>query len=102
LRLQENLKKLNVPYSYGWSIVALTLVVKLATFPLTKKQVGPGQLGKHDRQDAWVRMQTDWQGVMGRQPPWLACPLLPLSCTCSCLMMAWPASSAAAKQPHPC
>jgi hypothetical protein len=28
-----------VPYSYGWSIVALTALIKLATFPLTKKQV---------------------------------------------------------------
>jgi YidC/Oxa1 family membrane protein insertase len=28
-----------VPYSYGWSIIALTVFVKLATFPLTKKQV---------------------------------------------------------------
>ncbi len=36
--MQDGLKKLNVPYSYGWSIVALTAVIKLATFPLTKKQ----------------------------------------------------------------
>ncbi|KAI7839536.1 hypothetical protein COHA_006718 [Chlorella ohadii] len=37
--IEDGLKKLNVPYSYGWSIVALTAVIKLATFPLTKKQV---------------------------------------------------------------
>jgi hypothetical protein len=28
-----------VPYSYGWSIIALTALVKLATYPLTKTQV---------------------------------------------------------------
>lgn len=38
--MQDGLKKLNVPYSYGWSIVALTAVIKLVTFPLTKKQAG--------------------------------------------------------------
>ena len=38
LPAQDGLKKLNVPYSYGWSIVALTAVIKLVTFPLTKKQ----------------------------------------------------------------
>lgn len=31
--------KFNVPYSYGWSIVALTALIKLATFPLVKQQV---------------------------------------------------------------
>lgn len=29
----------NVPYSYGFSIILLTLLVKVATFPLTKKQM---------------------------------------------------------------
>lgn len=37
--IEDGLKKLNVPYSYGWSIVALTFCIKLVTFPLTKKQV---------------------------------------------------------------
>ena len=36
---QTGLDKYSVPYSYGWSIVALTASVKLATFPLTKTQV---------------------------------------------------------------
>ena len=31
--------QLHVPYSYGWSIIALTALVKLATYPLTKTQV---------------------------------------------------------------
>lgn len=30
---------LGVPYSYGYAILALTLLVKVVTFPLTKKQV---------------------------------------------------------------
>jgi len=37
--IQSFFDKYNVPYSYGWSIVALTALVKLAAFPLTKKQV---------------------------------------------------------------
>ena len=31
--------QIHVPYSYGWSIIALTALVKLATYPLTKTQV---------------------------------------------------------------
>lgn len=30
---------LGLPYAYGWSIISLTLFVKLLTLPLTKKQV---------------------------------------------------------------
>lgn len=37
--IQTQLDRLRVPYSYGWSIVALTAFVKLITFPLTKQQV---------------------------------------------------------------
>jgi membrane protein insertase Oxa1/YidC/SpoIIIJ len=38
--IQTELDKLNVPYSYGYSIIILTAMVKLVTLPLTKKQVG--------------------------------------------------------------
>jgi len=38
--LQSGLDAVHVPYSYGFSIIALTVLVKLATLPLTKKQVG--------------------------------------------------------------
>jgi YidC/Oxa1 family membrane protein insertase len=31
--------QLGVPYSYGWSIITLTALVKIVTLPLTKKQV---------------------------------------------------------------
>lgn len=37
--LQTGLDRYSVPYSYGWSIVALTAAIKLATFPLTRQQV---------------------------------------------------------------
>jgi len=37
--LKDGLMKLHVPYSYGFAIILLTLIVKAATYPLTKKQV---------------------------------------------------------------
>lgn len=37
--IQTELDKLKVPYSYGYSILILTALVKLLTLPLTKKQV---------------------------------------------------------------
>jgi len=37
--IQGGLDHVHVPYSYGWSIVMLTLLVKTVTYPLTKTQV---------------------------------------------------------------
>ncbi|XP_042378218.1 ALBINO3-like protein 1, chloroplastic [Zingiber officinale] len=37
--LKDGLSSLHVPYSYGFAIILLTILVKAATFPLTKKQV---------------------------------------------------------------
>eukprot|EP00195_Chlamydomonas_chlamydogama_P016226 CAMPEP_0202895674 /NCGR_PEP_ID=MMETSP1392-20130828/4834_1 /ASSEMBLY_ACC=CAM_ASM_000868 /TAXON_ID=225041 /ORGANISM="Chlamydomonas chlamydogama, Strain SAG 11-48b" /LENGTH=400 /DNA_ID=CAMNT_0049580775 /DNA_START=275 /DNA_END=1477 /DNA_ORIENTATION=+ len=37
--LQNGLDAAHVPYSYGYSIILLTMLVKLATYPLTKQQV---------------------------------------------------------------
>eukprot|EP00878_Enallax_costatus_P031648 GHUV01034619.1.p1 GENE.GHUV01034619.1~~GHUV01034619.1.p1 ORF type:complete len:222 (+),score=41.15 GHUV01034619.1:186-851(+) len=37
--IQEQLDRFHVPYSYGYSILILTAIVKLVTLPLTKKQV---------------------------------------------------------------
>jgi len=37
--IDGGLEKLGVPYSYGFAILFLTLLVKAVTFPLTKKQV---------------------------------------------------------------
>ncbi len=37
------LEKAHVPYSYGYAIILLTIMVKVATFPLSQKQVGGQQ-----------------------------------------------------------
>uniref|UniRef100_A0A1D1YQW7 ALBINO3-like protein 1, chloroplastic n=1 Tax=Anthurium amnicola TaxID=1678845 RepID=A0A1D1YQW7_9ARAE len=37
--LKDGFSALHVPYSYGFAIILLTVLVKAATFPLTKKQV---------------------------------------------------------------
>ncbi|RVW72608.1 ALBINO3-like protein 1, chloroplastic [Vitis vinifera] len=37
--LKGGLSTLHVPYAYGFAIILLTVLVKAATFPLTKKQV---------------------------------------------------------------
>lgn len=37
--IQSTLDTLHVPYSYGWSIILLTLLTKVFTFPFTKIQV---------------------------------------------------------------
>ncbi|KAG0494084.1 hypothetical protein HPP92_005078 [Vanilla planifolia] len=37
--LKDGLSILHVPYAYGFAIILLTIIVKVATFPLTKKQV---------------------------------------------------------------
>lgn len=37
--LKDGLSTVHVPYAYGFSIILLTVIVKAATFPLSKKQV---------------------------------------------------------------
>ena len=37
--LKDGLSTLHVPYPYGFAIIILTVLIKGATFPLTKKQV---------------------------------------------------------------
>lgn len=37
--IDSGLESANVPYSYGFSIIILTLLVKVVTFPLSKQQV---------------------------------------------------------------
>ncbi|XP_010523134.2 PREDICTED: inner membrane protein ALBINO3, chloroplastic [Tarenaya hassleriana] len=37
--LKDGLSALHVPYSYGFAIILLTVIVKAATYPLTKQQV---------------------------------------------------------------
>jgi hypothetical protein len=45
--LKDGLSAVHVPYSYGFAIILLTIIVKAATLPLTKKQVNvPSYLKK--------------------------------------------------------
>ncbi|KAL4856440.1 Inner membrane ALBINO3-like protein 2 [Chlorella vulgaris] len=37
--LDQGIEKVGIPYSYGFAIITLTVLVKLATYPLTKQQV---------------------------------------------------------------
>lgn len=37
--LDGGLETLGVPYSYGFAIILVTILVKVGTYPLTKKQV---------------------------------------------------------------
>jgi hypothetical protein len=37
--LEGGLDRAGVPYSYGFAIILLTIMVKVATFPLSKKSV---------------------------------------------------------------
>lgn len=37
--LKDGLSAVHVPYSYGFAIILLTVIVKAATLPLTKQQV---------------------------------------------------------------
>ncbi|KAG1339202.1 inner membrane protein PPF-1, chloroplastic [Cocos nucifera] len=37
--LKDGLTAIHIPYTYGFAIILLTVIVKVATFPLTKKQV---------------------------------------------------------------
>ena len=42
--LDSGLYALHVPYSYGFAIILLTVLVKALTFPLSRKQVRPHPL----------------------------------------------------------
>lgn len=37
--LKDGLSAVHIPYSYGFAIILLTVIVKVATLPLTKQQV---------------------------------------------------------------
>jgi hypothetical protein len=54
--LDAGLEGANVPYSYGFAIILLTLLVKLATFPLSQKSVRPPM---RPRGAAWRRGQQE-------------------------------------------
>lgn len=63
--LKDGISKLNVPYSYGFAIILLTIIVKLATYPLTKKQV-ESTLAMQNLQPKIKAIQTRYQGDQER------------------------------------
>jgi YidC/Oxa1 family membrane protein insertase len=63
--LKDGIAKLNIPYSYGFAIILLTILVKLATYPLTKKQV-ESTLAMQNLQPKIKAIQTRYQGDQER------------------------------------
>eukprot|EP00475_Leptophrys_vorax_P030654 TRINITY_DN4609_c0_g1_i3.p1 TRINITY_DN4609_c0_g1~~TRINITY_DN4609_c0_g1_i3.p1 ORF type:complete len:498 (+),score=43.04 TRINITY_DN4609_c0_g1_i3:245-1738(+) len=63
--LEQGLVSLNVPYAYGFSIILLTLIIKLATFPLTKKQV-ESTMAMQNLQPKLKAIQTKYAGDQER------------------------------------
>jgi hypothetical protein len=66
--IDKGLESLHVPYSYGFSIIILTFLVKVATFPLTQKQV-------------WLhwrprRARSPQAGLYASTRPWIECQML--------------------------
>lgn len=52
--LESGLARAGVPYSYGFAIILLTVLVKAATYPLSKKSVGVTACGHlHSSMHAW-------------------------------------------------
>ena len=46
--LDQGISGAGIPYSYGFAIILLTILVKLATYPLSKQQVSkPRRLSQH-------------------------------------------------------
>lgn len=59
--LQDQLRKANVPFAQGVSIVLLTLSVKLITFPFTRKQVESG-MAMQNLQPQIAALRERWPG----------------------------------------
>ena len=63
------LTSMNVPYSYGFSIIVLTLLVKLATYPLSAKQV-ESTLRMQQLQPAVKELQAKYANDQERLQAW--------------------------------
>lgn len=63
--LKDGLATLKVPYAYGFSIILLTLLVKAATFPLTKAQV-ESTISMQNLQPKIKAIQSRYQGDQER------------------------------------
>lgn len=51
--LDSGLSMLHVPYSYGFAIILLTIIVKALTFPLSRKQARCASSRSAVRCDVW-------------------------------------------------
>ncbi|KAL5991227.1 hypothetical protein ACLOJK_012133 [Asimina triloba] len=68
--LKDGLSALHVPYAYGFAIIFLTVLVKAATFPLTKKQV-ESAMAMRSLQPQIKAIQELYSGdqfIVGRRP----------------------------------
>ncbi|XP_073389091.1 inner membrane protein PPF-1, chloroplastic isoform X2 [Physcomitrium patens] len=63
--LKDGIAKIGLPYSYGFAIILLTVIVKAATYPLTKKQV-ESTLAMQNLQPKIKAIQTRYQGDQER------------------------------------
>ncbi|GAB2234058.1 hypothetical protein Droror1_Dr00003295 [Drosera rotundifolia] len=63
--LKGLLSAVHVPYSYGFAIILLTVIVKVATFPLTKRQV-ESTLAMQNLQPKIKAIQTRYAGDQER------------------------------------
>ncbi|KAL2642814.1 hypothetical protein R1flu_010401 [Riccia fluitans] len=63
--LKNGLESVHVPYSYGFAIILLTLLVKAATFPLTKAQV-ESTINMQNLQPKIKAIQTRYAGDQER------------------------------------
>ncbi|KAK9170511.1 hypothetical protein Syun_002651 [Stephania yunnanensis] len=62
--LKDGLTAVHVPYAYGFAIILLTVIVKVATFPLTKKQV-ESTLAMQNLQPKIKAIQERYKGNQG-------------------------------------
>lgn len=69
--IDSTLASAHVPYSYGFAIIALTLLVKAATFPLSQKQVCvfPGFLYERGRHPSHASLSSCPVIAWHTQPP---------------------------------
>lgn len=63
--LKNGLTAVHTPYSYGFAIILLTVIVKIATFPLTKKQV-ESTLAMQNLQPKIAAIQERYKGNQER------------------------------------
>ncbi|WRX16486.1 Membrane insertase YidC/ALB3/OXA1/COX18 - like 1 [Theobroma cacao] len=66
--LKDGLSALHVPYAYGFAIILLTVLVKAATFPLTRKQV-ESAMAMRSLQPQIKAIQQRYAGDQDGHPP---------------------------------